>query len=440
MLARRQARAARPRCCAIFDKWDLDAAVIGRVTDTGKIVRAATAARSCADIPVAPLAEGLQLRAPVRAPGRRSTRAQRSTSASLPAPADLGAALLDAAGVAEHRVQGVGLPPVRSHGARRHRGAPRRRRRGRAHPRRRDGSGARQGPRAHHRLQLRASARSTRTRARAWPSPRRTATSSASAPSRSASPTASTSATPSGPRSCGSSSRPSAASATPAARSTTPIVSGNVSLYNETDGARDPADADASAWSGSCRRVADAVGAGASTDGRLRDRAPRRQHRRDRRLGVPRASSTASSAGAPPAARPRARARRRQRLPRAGARAACSPSAHDCSEGGLAVALAECCVTGEPARSAPPSSSTTRMRADLLLFGEAPSRIVVSLRARARSGGARDCRAATARRSTVIGATGGRRLNILSPAGRLMEAPVETLAAAWKGGFRKLVS
>ncbi|MBN2100014.1 MAG: phosphoribosylformylglycinamidine synthase subunit PurL [Dehalococcoidia bacterium] len=50
-------------------------------------------------------------------------------------------------------------------------------------------------------------------------------------------------------------------------------------------------------------------------------------------------------------------------------------SAHDCSEGGLSVALAECCVLG--GRGAVVALKD-RMRTDALLFGESQSRIVVS--------------------------------------------------------------
>ena len=53
-------------------------------------------------------------------------------------------------------------------------------------------------------------------------------------------------------------------------------------------------------------------------------------------------------------------------------------SAHDCSEGGLAVALAECSI------SSPKSLGATvnlkdKIRIDALLFGESLSRIIVSL-------------------------------------------------------------
>src|SRR6185312_6831972 len=53
-------------------------------------------------------------------------------------------------------------------------------------------------------------------------------------------------------------------------------------------------------------------------------------------------------------------------------------SAHDCAEGGLAVALAECCVTG-PRRLGAMATLPAEGRVDELLFGEAPSRIVVTV-------------------------------------------------------------
>ncbi|MEG6520947.1 phosphoribosylformylglycinamidine synthase subunit PurL [Desulfotomaculum sp. 1211_IL3151] len=50
-------------------------------------------------------------------------------------------------------------------------------------------------------------------------------------------------------------------------------------------------------------------------------------------------------------------------------------SAHDCSEGGLAVALAECCITGGLGADI---TMVRRFRGDALLFGESQSRIVIS--------------------------------------------------------------
>ncbi|MBU4350410.1 phosphoribosylformylglycinamidine synthase subunit PurL, partial [bacterium] len=52
-------------------------------------------------------------------------------------------------------------------------------------------------------------------------------------------------------------------------------------------------------------------------------------------------------------------------------------SAHDCADGGLAVTLAECCITGK--KGAKVKINNTNIRNDALLFGETQSRIVVSL-------------------------------------------------------------
>ncbi len=57
-------------------------------------------------------------------------------------------------------------------------------------------------------------------------------------------------------------------------------------------------------------------------------------------------------------------------------------SAHDCSDGGLAVALAECCVSNQ----AQPLGAVVRLtgqtiRRDALLFGESQSRVVLSVKA-----------------------------------------------------------
>ena len=64
-------------------------------------------------------------------------------------------------------------------------------------------------------------------------------------------------------------------------------------------------------------------------------------------------------------------------------------SAHDCAEGGLAVALAECCIAsgveGGALTAAPPPSlgaavtvPAGALRPDIALFGEGPSRVVAS--------------------------------------------------------------
>src|ERR1700733_15372133 len=63
-------------------------------------------------------------------------------------------------------------------------------------------------------------------------------------------------------------------------------------------------------------------------------------------------------------------------------------SAHDCSEGGLAVALAECCISQQIARETPrligaeiDLSALPETRLDALLFGESQGRVVISVSA-----------------------------------------------------------
>ncbi|MER3461028.1 MAG: hypothetical protein C4303_08020, partial [candidate division GAL15 bacterium] len=54
-------------------------------------------------------------------------------------------------------------------------------------------------------------------------------------------------------------------------------------------------------------------------------------------------------------------------------------SAHDLSEGGLGVALAEACVAGRLGARCTLSPQLFGGRADVALFGEGPSRVVVSV-------------------------------------------------------------
>jgi phosphoribosylformylglycinamidine synthase len=56
-------------------------------------------------------------------------------------------------------------------------------------------------------------------------------------------------------------------------------------------------------------------------------------------------------------------------------------SAHDCSDGGLAVALAECCVSGpEQQLGAVVQLAVDRVRRDAVLFGESQSRVILSVK------------------------------------------------------------
>lgn len=55
-------------------------------------------------------------------------------------------------------------------------------------------------------------------------------------------------------------------------------------------------------------------------------------------------------------------------------------SAHDCAEGGLAVTLAESCLSAEPLLGADIDFGTTGLRPEVLLFNESQSRVVISVK------------------------------------------------------------
>ncbi len=86
-------------------------------------------------------------------------------------------------------------------------------------------------------------------------------------------------------------------------------------------------------------------------------------------------------------------------------------SAHDISEGGLAVALAECCVSGPTPLGAVIEIEGSSIRPDALLFGESQSRILLSVRRRHLSR-LRELAAAADVPASVLGEVGGRRLQI----------------------------
>ncbi|HSB62250.1 MAG TPA: phosphoribosylformylglycinamidine synthase subunit PurL [Vicinamibacteria bacterium] len=103
-------------------------------------------------------------------------------------------------------------------------------------------------------------------------------------------------------------------------------------------------------------------------------------------------------------------------------------SAHDCSDGGLAVALAECGFRGEEPGLGGRFDLGGRLRPDVLLFSESPSRMVVTTREEARL-------RAAARRHGVpghrLGTVEGRLFTLLSGSRALLSVPVERLHQAW---------
>ena len=121
-----------------------------------------------------------------------------------------------------------------------------------------------------------------------------------------------------------------------------------------------------------------------------------------------------------------------QRLCRTAVEQGLLKSAHDCSDGGLAVALAESCIAGGVGFR---GTSAIAGRWDAALFGEAQSRIVVSLA----SGDVLKFRTLASEIGVPwmqMGTVGGVRLSW----DRLLDVPVEEMAMAWKGGLERAVS
>jgi phosphoribosylformylglycinamidine synthase len=101
-------------------------------------------------------------------------------------------------------------------------------------------------------------------------------------------------------------------------------------------------------------------------------------------------------------------------------------SAHDVAEGGLAVALAECCVSGPGAGFGAEIEMEGSLRPDAWLFGESQSRVILSVRKR-HLGRIRELANSVQAPFTVLGETRARRLRI----GELIDLDVSDLRAAW---------
>jgi phosphoribosylformylglycinamidine (FGAM) synthase-like enzyme len=115
----------------------------------------------------------------------------------------------------------------------------------------------------------------------------------------------------------------------------------------------------------------------------------------------------------------------------AAARGALLRSAHDLSDGGLAVALAECCFGGF-AGEEPGLGGRFEVAGDLaphlLLFSESPSRMIVTTRDEARLRELADRHGVPAAR---LGVVGGDRLVLESGGRTLVDARVAELHQAW---------
>jgi len=104
-------------------------------------------------------------------------------------------------------------------------------------------------------------------------------------------------------------------------------------------------------------------------------------------------------------------------------------SAHDCSEGGLAVALAEACISGAQKIGAKITLPASNQRVDVLLFNESQSRIIVSV-----AGDGVEALQRQAAQMQVpliqLGRVGGASLDIETATGTL-SGPLDQLHETW---------
>ncbi|BDG09875.1 phosphoribosylformylglycinamidine synthase subunit PurL [Anaeromyxobacter paludicola] len=212
----------------------------------------------------------------------------------------------------------------------------------------------------------------------------------------------------------------------------TPVVSGNVSLYNETEGQGilptpmvgmvglvEPVDRTCTSWFKAPGDLVVLVGeVGGEVGG---------SEYLSARHGV-------EAGRVPPL--DVAREKAVQATVRRAVQEGLLASAHDCSEGGLAVALAECCAMA----SAPEGDAPARLgaavripfgvRKDFALFGEDASRVVVSLSPAALPR-LEELAAEAGAPLVKLGAVGGDRLEIQGA----LSVPVAELSASWRSGI-----
>ena len=135
-----------------------------------------------------------------------------------------------------------------------------------------------------------------------------------------------------------------------------------------------------------------------------------------------------------------------QRLTLAAIRRGLVKSAHDCADGGLGVALAECCITGEIGASIELSSTVENVpgvRLDSVLYGESQSRVVLSC--------SRESLPELQRMGQIAGvpisflgtvggdllSMGDNRMGALMP---LFEVSVEAMTEVYRGAIGRLMS
>lgn len=110
-------------------------------------------------------------------------------------------------------------------------------------------------------------------------------------------------------------------------------------------------------------------------------------------------------------------------------------SAHDCSEGGIAVALVECCISGDKLIGATVKLDSAAVRNDALLFGETQSRIILSLNKK-HIDKLEDIACNNNTPIEIIGEVGGDRLLIDD----LINVPLTRLYSVWDKAIENRIS
>jgi phosphoribosylformylglycinamidine synthase len=159
-----------------------------------------------------------------------------------------------------------------------------------------------------------------------------------------------------------------------------PIVSGNVSLYNDSSGESAIYPTPVVGMVGVIEDYGKRLGAGLRAEGDfvMLVGSSHNDLGGSEYLKV----EHGMVAGRPPAL-DLARERAVYRLVLAAAENGLLHSAHDCADGGMLIALAECCLLGGVGVRCPAIRPETPLRLDAAFFGESPSRFIVSLPSRA---------------------------------------------------------
>jgi len=114
-------------------------------------------------------------------------------------------------------------------------------------------------------------------------------------------------------------------------------------------------------------------------------------------------------------------------------------SAHDCSEGGIAIALAECCISdSENMIGAVIDNLDFNIREDALLFGESQSRIILSCSKEALL----EIKEIAKKHKApirVIGRTGTRNLTILNNQKKIIELSLGVISQEWRYGLERCI-